>query len=217
MHRLVPLPVNLCSARLLSEALRTETLVRGVSMPKRPIREHVLAQRRHLSAESSVRLSLMIQERFLASDVYRQAGSLGLYSAVLNEVQTELVARRALADGKCLSYPRVNGEVLEFVTVRSAAELVPGSYGIPEPTGADLMAWADLELLVVPGVAFDPSGHRLGYGKGYYDRALTRCPPAMERVGFAYEFQVVERLPADAHDCRLTRLVTEQRMLRFTP
>jgi len=177
----------------------------------------MLSRRRHLSAESCVRLSLMIQERFLASDSYRRAGSLGLYSAVLNEVQTELVARRALADGKCLSYPRVKGEALEFVTVRSVAELVPGSYGILEPAGADLMAWADLELLVVPGVAFDPRGHRLGYGKGYYDRTLTRCPAAMERVGFAYEFQVVERLPADDHDCRLTRLVTEQRELRFTP
>jgi len=70
---------------------------------------------------------------------------------------------------------------------------------------------------VVPGVAFDLSGHRLGYGKGYYDRALSACLPVLERVGFAYEFQVVEQLPAAAHDCRLTRLVTEQRILRFSP
>lgn len=186
-------------------------------MPKRTIRGQVLAQRRHLSAESCVHLSLLIQERFLISDLYRQADSLGLYSAVHNEVQTEQVARRALADGKRLYYPRVRGEALEFVTVRSVAELVPGSFGILEPTGADLMAWTELHLLVVPGVAFDACGHRLGYGKGYYDRALTQCPPAVERVGFAYEFQVVERLPVDAHDCRLTRLVTEQRVLRFTP
>ena len=185
-------------------------------MPKRPIREQLLAQRRHCSAEDCLRLSLLIQARFLDSAAYRQAGSIGLYSPVLNEVQTELVARCCLADGKRLSYPRVKGMALEFVAVSGLGDLAPGTYGIPEPTGERLVPYPELELLVVPGVAFDLSGHRLGYGKGYYDRALSACLPVLERVGFAYEFQVVEQLPAAAHDCRLTRLVTEQRILRFS-
>jgi 5-formyltetrahydrofolate cyclo-ligase len=186
-------------------------------MPKRPIREQLLAQRRHRSAEDCLRLSLLIQARFLDSAAYRQAGSIGLYSPMLNEVQTELVARRCLADGKRLSYPRIKGGGLEFVAVSGLGELAPGTYGIPEPTGEALVPYPELELLVVPGVAFDLSGHRLGYGKGYYDRTLARCVAFLERVGFAYEFQVVEQLPADPHDCRLTRLVTEQRILRFSP
>jgi 5-formyltetrahydrofolate cyclo-ligase len=185
-------------------------------MPKRPIRDQLLAQRRHLSAESCIRLSLLIQAHFLASDAYRQAGSIGMYSPVLNEAQTELVARRCLADSKRLSYPRVRGMTLEFVEVLGADELAPGSYGILEPTGGCLVPCTEIDLLVVPGVAFDLSGHRLGFGKGYYDRTLAQCLPAMERVGFAYDFQVIEQLPADSHDCRLTRLVTEQRMLCFS-
>ena len=186
-------------------------------MPKRPIRKQLLAQRRHCSAEDCLRLSLLIQSRFLASAAYRQAGCIGLYSPMLNEVQTELLARRCLADGKRLSYPRVKGTGLEFVAVSGLGDLAPGSYGIPEPTGERLVPYPELDLLVVPGVAFDLSGHRLGYGKGYYDRALALCRPVLERVGFAYEFQVVEQLPADPHDCRLTRLVTEQRILHFSP
>jgi len=184
-------------------------------MPKRPIREKLLAERRHCSAETCLHLSLLIQERFLDSSVYRLAGSIGLYSPVLNEVQTELVARRCFADVKRLAYPRVEGADLRFVEVFDSKEMAPGAFGILEPTGERSMPFDELDLLVVPGVAFDLAGNRLGYGKGYYDRILARCLSGLERVGFAYEFQVVEQLPAAAHDCRLTRLVTEQRILRF--
>lgn len=184
-------------------------------MPKRPIREKLLLERRHCSAETCLSLSLLIQERFLDSSAYRRAGSVGLYSPVLNEVQTERVARRCLMDGKRLAYPRITGAEMKFVEISDLGELAPGAFGVLAPTGNRLAPVAGLDLLVVPGVAFDLAGNRLGYGKGYYDRALARCRPELEWIGFAYEFQVVERLPAADHDCRLTCLVTEQRMLRF--
>lgn len=186
-------------------------------MPKRPIREKLLAARRHCSAQTCLYLSGLIQARFLEGDAYQQAACIGLYSPFLNEVQTELVARRCLADGKRLAYPRVTGEALQFVEVFGHQELAPGAFGILEPSGRRLVALAELDVLVIPGVGFDLTGHRLGYGKGYYDRVLAGCCPALERIGFAYEFQVVEQLPAAGHDCRLTQLVTEQRLLRFPP
>jgi len=184
-------------------------------MPKRPIREKLLAERRHLSAEACLRLSLAVQTRFLASEAYRQACSLGLYSPLLNEVQTELVARRCRADGKLLVYPRVRGAELQFVELTADGALAPGAYGILEPVGDRVVSLAELELLVVPGVGFDLDGNRLGFGKGYYDRALADAPGVLVTVGFAFEFQVVEQLPVAAHDCRLSLLVTEQRLLRF--
>lgn len=185
-------------------------------MPKRPIREKLLAERRHCSAETCLYLSLRIQERFLDSEGYRQAGCIGLYCAFMNEVQTELVARHALADGKLLAYPRVSGAVLEFVQVSGSGELAPGAFGILEPIGERGVPLAELDLLVVPGVAFDLLGNRLGYGRGFYDRSLANCCPThLERVGFAYEFQLVDRLPASDHDVLLTQLVTEQRLIRF--
>lgn len=184
-------------------------------MPKRPIREKLLLERRHCSVEICLSLSLLIQARLLDSSAYRQAGSVGLYSPVLNEVQTEVVARRCLTDGKRLAYPRITGAEMTFVEISDLGEMAPGGFGILEPTGDRLVPVDGLDLLVIPGVAFDLAGNRLGFGKGYYDRALAVCRPGQERVGFAYEFQVVGPLPAADHDCRLTALVTEQRMLRF--
>jgi 5-formyltetrahydrofolate cyclo-ligase len=186
-------------------------------MPKRPIREQLLAARRHCSAETCLSLSLLIQARFLGGDAYRQAGCISLYSPFLNEVQTELVARHCLTDGKRLAYPRVAGEALQFVEVSGPDELVAGDFGIPAPAGERVLTLDDLDLVVMPGVAFDAAGYRLGYGRGYYDRTLSGCPAKLERIGFAYEFQLVECLPAADHDCRLTQLVTEQRTLRFVP
>ncbi len=184
-------------------------------MPKRPLREKLLAARRHCSAETCLHLSLLVQERFLAGATYRQAACIGLYSPVLNEVHTELVARRCLDEGKRLAYPRVKGGLIEFAEVAGLDELAPGAFGVAEPVGGRMVALSEVDVLVVPGVAFDGAGYRLGYGKGCYDRVLAGCPGALERVGFAYEFQVVAELPVDSHDCRLTQLVTEQRLLHF--
>lgn len=184
-------------------------------MPKRSIRERLLARRRHCPAEYCLQHGLLIQQRFLAGTAYRRAVTLGLYSPLHNEVETGLVAGRCLVDGKRLCYPRVNGDELEFVAVGDLADLTPGAYGILEPGSGAVLPWEEIDLLVIPGVAFDLHGHRLGYGRGYYDRALARCRPDMERVGLAYQFQVVEQLPADGHDMRMTRVVTEENELLF--
>jgi len=183
-------------------------------MPKRSIRQRLLLERRNCSVESCLQWSRQIQRRFLDDDLYRQAACLGLYSPVQNEVQTGLVAQQARRDGKRVVYPRVCGEQLEFCPVTDEAELVCGAFGICEPQSAPLPL-AEVDLLVVPGVAFDLGGHRLGFGKGYYDRTLADAPARLARVGFAYEFQVITQLPIAEHDCRLTTLVTEHRTLRF--
>jgi len=183
-------------------------------MPKRSIRQRMLTERRCSPVESCLLWSRQIQERFLGEEVYRRAACLGLYSPLQNEVQTEAVARQARLDGKRLVYPRVCGERLEFCQVNAGDDLVAGAFGILEPAG-EAVALTEIDLLVLPGVAFDLGGHRLGFGKGYYDRTLADCHPTLERVGFAYEFQVIDQLPAADHDCRLTCLVSERRTLHF--
>lgn len=182
-------------------------------MPKHRIRDHFLSERRALSEEIVLSQSRLIQGRLLDSAMFREAVCLALYCAVNNEVRTEEVARRALELGKTVAYPRVNGDRLEFARIGSLRELAPGYRGIPEPNGVDLLEVAQFDLVVVPGVAFDRSGHRLGYGRGFYDRALAECRPDCARVGFAYEAQVVGALPVAAHDVPLTTLMTE--MFRY--
>ena len=186
-------------------------------MPKRSIRARFLAERKALSQELRVALSIRVQQRFLRSEKLAEVEFLALYSAVHNEVLTDAVAGWAKESGKRVAYPRVAGEKLEFVEIASLNDLTPGGFGVPEPLAGNPVAQNFLDLVIVPGVVFDRTGHRLGYGRGYYDRALDGCRPDCRKIGFAYQFQVVESLPVvEEHDRSLSALVTEDETLNFT-
>lgn len=184
-------------------------------MPKRSIRTKFLAERKSLQADFCAAASARIQQRFLNSDLFQSAGSLALYSAIHNEVLTDGVFRQALDVGKTLVYPRIKNDELEFVQVGCAADLIPGAFGVLEPRGDNLVRVDRLDLIVVPGVVFDHAGHRLGYGRGFYDRALAACREGCAKVGFAYDLQLVAALPVASHDKALTVLMTEVRRLNF--
>ncbi|WP_432823438.1 5-formyltetrahydrofolate cyclo-ligase [Trichloromonas sp.] len=184
-------------------------------MPKKSIRATMLAQRRHLASVTCASLSHAAQLRLLETPEFLQAAVLALYSPVYNEVFTEELFHAALRHGKRVAYPRVCGEVLEFVEVTRLAELKSGVFGVLEPSGSSVLSACDLDLMLVPGVAFDQAGFRLGYGKGFYDRflhAADRCPCL---VGFCFEFQLVDDLPVESHDIGMNMLVTDARTLRF--
>ncbi len=179
-------------------------------MPKRSIRSDLLARRKHLAAETCLSLSLQIQRYLLQTLEFQSAAVVALYSPVLNEVFTEEILREALAVGKQVLYPRVRGCELEFVRVAAAHELVPGSFGVLEPTGSDTLTSGQLDMVVVPGVGFDRRGGRLGYGKGYYDRGLSVSGRPGCLVGLCFELQLLETLPAESHDVKMDVLITEQ-------
>lgn len=184
-------------------------------MPKHAIRSRLLEQRRHLTLDQHQAGSLTAQQFLLGADEFTTARRVALYSPVQNEVATALLRSAAEASGKCLVYPRVVGEQLEFVEVRPGEELARGAFGVAEPTGSRLVPLTDLDLLIVPGVAFDRRGHRLGYGKGYYDRALEGFAGELLTVGLGFGFQQVDFLPNQKHDIQLQVLVTDEGISRF--
>ena len=184
-------------------------------MPKKLVREKLLALRRQCKPAICLDLSLKIQTSFLETEVFCRAGCLALYSPVHNEVDTTAVAEEALSAGKRLVYPRVSHKDLEFVEIGALGLLEAGCFDVPEPRDGPVVSPQEVDVLVVPGVAFDLSGHRLGYGQGFYDRFLARCSEGVLRVGFSYDFQVVDALPVLPHDQRLSMLITEKRILRF--
>ncbi len=184
-------------------------------MPKRSIRSHFLAERKSRPSQICADSSSEIQRRFMCSDLFRDARCLALYSAIHNEVSTDEIVEQVLGSEKTLVFPRVRGEDLEFVLIESTADLVPGAFGVKEPKGCNLVPVEKIDLVVVPGVAFDQRGHRLGYGRGYYDRALARCRRQCMKVGFAYDSQLVEELPAAHYDETLSVLITESQTLNF--
>ncbi len=181
-------------------------------MPKRSLREEMLLRRRHLAAATCLGRSLAAQRQLLALPEFEAASTLALYCPIRNEVFTEEIFACASRRGKRVAYPRVREAQMEFVAVADPSALVPGAFGILEPTGEDLLPVAALDLIVVPGVAFDRGGHRLGYGKGFYDRALRNASGAV-LVGFCFDFQLVDALPAEAHDVRMDMVVTDERTL----
>lgn len=183
-------------------------------MPKRSIRQKLLMQRRLLAVAECSQRSRVVQQRLLATRAYDQASVLALYAPIHNEVQTEDVFAAALHDGKRVCFPRVQGAALEFIEVRDQASLQPGAFGILEPTGAEVLASADIDLVVLPGVGFDRTGYRLGYGQGYYDRTVPAEGSAV-LAGLAYDFQVVDELPAEDHDICLDLLIVDSEVLVF--
>ena len=123
----------------------------------------------------------------------------------------------ALNRGKRIALPRVNAgsRLLDLCAVTDVAnDAVSGFRGISEPGAhCELLPVGAIDWVLVPGVAFDPEGHRIGYGGGYYDRLLALLPPGARRVAGAFEVQVVDRVPAAAHDLAIDVLVTESRSL----
>ncbi|MEK6760241.1 MAG: 5-formyltetrahydrofolate cyclo-ligase [Deltaproteobacteria bacterium] len=183
---------------------------------KKRLRSHYLEMRREMAFEEVWRLSAIIQKRFLETPIYRRSGRLSLYSSFKNEVLTDELFRRAVADGKEVCYPRVGRSPdrhLVFHRVTDLKSLVPGAYDIPEPAGVGpAVDPSTFDLIVVPGVAFDAAGARIGYGNGYYDIALQGCTARV--VGLAYESQVLkEIIPVEAHDVRVSAIITEKRVV----
>jgi 5-formyltetrahydrofolate cyclo-ligase len=161
-------------------------------------------------------LSRAICDRFAALPEYSAAGAVMLYIGVRSEVRTQPLLSAAVAQGKRVVVPYCVGNELELFLLESLDELAPGIYGIPEPR-PDLLALpgkrvdpAQIDLVMVPGVAFDRRGGRLGHGKGYYDRFLPRLRPDALAVGVAFECQLVPEVPMLPGDVFMDLVITEK-------
>ena len=184
---------------------------------KRTLRESLIAARDALPAAMRARASRSIADRIAALPAWRAARVVLLTLPFRSEWDARLAVRDALADGKTVAVPRVDApaRMLHALVIEDLErDVEPGYRGIPEPRADRPTIPLDrIDWVLVPGIAFDPAGKRLGYGGGYYDRLLPLLPPAAERVAGAFEAQIVERVPAARHDIGVDCIVTERRML----
>ncbi|HIJ88932.1 MAG TPA: 5-formyltetrahydrofolate cyclo-ligase [Desulfuromonadales bacterium] len=186
-------------------------------MPKRSLRSQLLAQRRSLGHDSWCVSSRAAQLNLLSLDEYAAADCIALYAPAHNETDTELLLAAAFRAGKRVLFPAVCGQQMVFRRVERLEELQKGAFGILEPcrTGADHQA-DEADLIVIPGVGFDLSGHRIGYGKGFYDRFLHHPDCSAHLIGLCHDFQLIEELiPADAHDIPMEIIVSDRRIVRI--
>lgn len=175
----------------------------------------MLACRKALSAVEAEAMSTVIQQTFMASREFSEANIIALYVAVHNEVDTTRVLTQALAGGKSVLLPAVCGDGLDFRQINGLVSLRRGTFGVMEPDSSCVVREpGEADVIVVPGVAFDLAGRRVGYGKGYYDRVLHTLEGTGKLVGFSYELQLVADIATEPHDVRMDMIVTEKRVVR---
>ncbi len=183
---------------------------------KKKLRTFLCSRRRSLSPVEVTEKSRLIAERLHTFAPFQQARTLVLYSADENEVQTEAVWQEAVTHGKAVYYPRITADRanLEFVRRYTGDRLIPSLFGILTPPGEDLLSGLrETDVVLTPGVGFDRQGHRLGRGKGYYDRAFRGVLSSGLRVALAYEFQIVPYIPAGPDDEGMQYIVTEAELI----
>lgn len=178
---------------------------------KLEIRKLVLGYRDSLSADEVAMKSIVILEKLLQMEEYKKAACIYCYVDFRNEVRTKPIIRRALSDGKKVAVPKIDKEGMEFYYIDGFDQLKPGIHGILEPEDCPLAADMDA-LLIMPGVAFDKKNHRIGYGKGYYDRYLKRSNQHF-KVALAYQFQVFQSVPYEEFDVQPDLVLTERGIL----
>lgn len=172
---------------------------------KKALRIEIRQLKRACPLEERRRKSLSVWEKVERDEVFQQAETVLAYWSMDDEVYTHDFVNK-WAGSKTLLLPCVKGDELELRYFDGEERLQPGEgYAIPEPVGELFTDWGKIDLILVPGVAFDKSGNRLGRGKGYYDKVLKQTGAC--KVGVCFDFQLVERVPVEPHDVKMDRVV----------
>lgn len=179
-----------------------------VEAEKRALRSAVKARLPRPGSPAHAAASKAAQVRLLAET--GAALRVGLYRALPSECGTALLAGALAEAGKDVCYPVIHPGRRALVFRRAGSGFRPGALGIDEPTGEEV-ALSTLDLLVVPALAVDPRGHRLGRGRGHYDATLEGYPG--RSVALVFEAQIVEKIPAAPHDRQVTAICSEARFL----
>lgn len=182
---------------------------------KSQIRKSILDIRRGMTKGEVLLKSKMIFQHITCWNEFINAKSIMLYSPINNEVNTYLIAKEAILKNKKLIYPKSIKETIEIIPcgISRLEELKLGAYGILEPIEDKVIDKNEIDLVFVPGVAFDKFGYRLGYGAGYYDRFLSDFKGI--KVGLCYDFQIVDDVFKEQHDSKMDYLICEKGILNI--
>lgn len=177
-------------------------------MEKQQLRQRIREQKRAMKPEQVKNASRHLTAAFLASYQYRNAKSIYGYLPFNQEVDTRAILTQALSDGKRVALPKTYGEQMHFIWITDLAAVQKAALGCPEPIADTPVADDPDALVLLPGLAFDLRGGRMGYGGGYYDRFLAE--ESHPTVALCYGFQLVSRVPAEKHDLRIDCIISTE-------
>ena len=166
---------------------------------KTELRNSIRAKKRAMTEEEIVSRSEALAQQFYASEAYKNAKTIYGYMPYNQEVRTVAMLEQALQDGKRVAIPKCYGEEMKFIFIDDLTKVEKGYANIPEPIADEPVADDTTALVLMPGLAFDPQGHRCGYGGGFYDKFLA-AEPNHPTLALCYEFQMLPHLETEAHD-----------------
>lgn len=188
---------------------------------KKELRKNILDIRNNLNVDEKREKDNIIRKIFLESSHYKNADKIFIYISYSSEIDTIEIIKKALKDGKEIFVPRTifKTKIMDAVKIISLDNLQKDRYGIPEPEESEPHINPDeLDLIVVPGVAFDDKGGRIGYGAGYYDRYFKKISKErnklIKKIALAYDFQVIDNVPMDEQDVKIDCIITEKHILK---
>ena len=168
-------------------------------MDKNALRKQIREQKRAMMEMEIVSKSEDLGRLFAASDAYKQAKTIYGYLPYNQEVRTTAMLQKALEDGKRVAVPKCYGDEMRFIYLDDLSKVEPGYCNIPEPVEDGPIADDPTALVLMPGLAFDPQGHRMGYGGGFYDKFLA-AEPNHPPLALCYDFQMMDHLETEDHD-----------------
>lgn len=196
----------------------TDVPTNNVADRKKTMRTNIGARMASLDGADRHDASVRACGRIMSMDEFRHASAVMLYMPLTSELDVTPLAIRCFQLAKTVCVPRVDTERIDMrpveVSTFDNAAMALDQLGVRTPRDAPPVMPELLDLVIVPGIAFDLAGHRLGRGKGYYDRFLRRLRRAVTTVGIAFETQIVDDVPVEAHDTCVDLIVTERRTAR---
>ncbi len=168
-------------------------------MDKKLLRRRIREQKKQLSEGYIQETSRKLAELFFATEYYQKAKTIYGYLPYNQEVRTVPILEQALRDGKKVAVPKVYGDTMRFIFLDDLTAVADSSMNIPEPVADGPVAQDETALVLMPGVAFDKQGNRMGYGGGFYDKFLAQ-EPNHPTVALCYALQMVEEIPTEDYD-----------------
>ena len=176
-------------------------------MNKNDARKFIKEKKRALSKEEILDLSKKLSLKFFELPCYKECSMLLCYLSYNQEIETRFIIERALSDGKTLAVPKVTGEGEMEFHLYDKDDIALGYQGIPEPSGKTAVVAPTDAVMLMPGLAFDKTGNRIGYGGGFYDRYLSRASSQIVTVELAYDFQILENLEVEEFDKKVDIII----------
>ena len=193
----------------IKPTMPTYAVESGVGLTKKQIRSKILARLKTQKEEDRNRKSKFIKDKLFRASVFKKAKTVMFYISFDGEVNTEEMIKEAHRLGKIVAVPVCKGNRITIrpCLLRNKAKVKKGPYGICEPAVKKYIKLEDLDLVIVPGIAFDKKGNRLGRGKGCYDYFLKRVAGDSASIGLAFDFQILPSLPATTTDVKIGKVI----------